>query len=104
MTGEDFAAWLRRERKRAGLSQARLAEMLLVGKNTVSRWETGAQEPPAARKKAVENLFSGASQADEVTEPRAGYGDSSSLVRLSPDERRIIQMYRWLLSQSENSE
>jgi len=100
VNGEEFASWLRRERRRAGLTQARLAEMLLVGKNTVSRWETGAQEPPATRRKAIERILS---DTPEVAEPKAPYGDTSTLVRLSPEELQIVRIYRRLMGPGDKS-
>lgn len=40
-----FAGRLKEARKNNGLTTARLGELLAVGANTVSRWETGKREP-----------------------------------------------------------
>jgi len=42
------ATMIREARERAGLTQARLAELLGVQQSHVSRWETGAVQPRAA--------------------------------------------------------
>lgn len=44
-----FADNLKKERIRAGLTQADLAEILHVKKSTISLWETGTRSPDILR-------------------------------------------------------
>ena len=104
MNGEAFADWLREARRAKGLTQRGLALMLDVLPNTVSRWETGQQEPPAPRRRAIERLLRGDGRGIEsvAEEPRPyGAEERTMLERVTPDEVRILGIYRWLVSQSE---
>lgn len=47
MTPRQFAAALRRLRKRVGISQAKAAGILGVKPNSLARWERGERTPPA---------------------------------------------------------
>ncbi len=51
-------------RKRLGLSQAELGELLGVAGNTVARWERGELVPPKVAELAAEYLL--------ITQPRKG--------------------------------
>ncbi len=45
---------LKEKRAQAGLSQARLADVLGVSRNTVARWETGERTPTGLARRALE--------------------------------------------------
>jgi len=98
-----FGKWLRGARTAAGMTQHELAQRCSVRKQAVSAWENGKQYPTAARLHTLEQLFgqSGGLPEPHVAEQAAVYGDRSSLVNLSPDEVRIVGIYRWLVRQSE---
>ncbi len=55
---EGFATKLKSERKRLGMSQSQLAEVLDVAPLTISRWERGDVEPhvPGAILKALSTM------------------------------------------------
>lgn len=44
-------------RKEKGLSQLKLAEMMYVSRQAISRWETGAAVPTAENLKCLSNLY-----------------------------------------------
>ncbi len=103
MQDGSFAAWLRTARRKARLTQAQLAERLFVGPLTVSRWESGKQTPPESRQRLVRDILEAGSEPETVSEGPAPYEDRSVLVRLSPDELKIIRIYRRLVSESDES-
>ena len=53
MTGERIREW----RQAHGLSQAELAERLLVAVGTVHRWETGKTHPTRGMRRRLEQLI-----------------------------------------------
>ena len=111
MESESFGAWLRarlRELGDVGISQADLAGLLAVDKQTISSWKLERSAPRRAQKQRVESVVSGlleekAQRADAVAEQPAPYGESSILVRLSPEELQIVRIYRRLMGQSPES-
>jgi len=103
MAKESFAAWLRAARGKAGLTQTRLAEAIVVRPLTVSRWESGKQTPSASRQRQLRHMLEGGVDEGKVSEEPASYGDASTLVRLNPEELQIVRIYRLLVSQSEES-
>lgn len=56
-------------RKKLGLSQERLAELLGVSRNTVSRWEQGSYKPSAENITALNKLFAQFEEPVPPTEP-----------------------------------
>ena len=85
------------------MTQQQLAQQCSVRKGAVSEWETGKQYPNASHLATIEGLFGAPREAVEprVAERGAVYGNPSRLGDLTPDEVRIVEIYRWLVSQSE---
>ncbi|WP_312611329.1 helix-turn-helix transcriptional regulator [Oscillibacter sp.] len=48
---------IKEQRKKAGLTQSKLAELLAVSQSTVCGWETGAATVPVAQLLAMADLF-----------------------------------------------
>lgn len=46
---------IKEARKKAGLSQARMSEILKIPKRTIENWETGERKPPEYVKRLVIN-------------------------------------------------
>lgn len=75
--------WLATLRTRRGLSQQALAELLGVSARTVSRWETGVEDPPRPRAIALDALLGGASHRVLTELLREMRAESASLRRAS---------------------
>ena len=103
MAKASFAAWPRAARRKAGLTQTRLAEEIVVRPLTVSRWESGKQTPSVSRQRQLRQMLDGGADTEKVSEEPAPYGDTSTLVRLSPEELQIVRIYRRLMGQSPES-
>jgi transcriptional regulator with XRE-family HTH domain len=65
---------IKTKRKRAGLSQAALAEQVGVTQGTVSSWETGRAVPRRAQLRQLDRVFSGELAAVPTT-PSQDYGE-----------------------------
>jgi transcriptional regulator with XRE-family HTH domain len=106
LRAEVYGEWLRMARRRKDLTQPRLAAKVGVGRNTVSRWENGRHLPPPSRRQSIERVLGPYPDRETggVAEEALGYaaGSSAAIMRLSPDELRIISIYRWLVGQSED--
>ena len=102
---QQFGEWLRKARRAAGMTQQNLAERCSVRKGAVSAWETGKQRPSAARLRTIHELYGpfGGTPEPQVADDPAPYGDTSVLVRLSPEEMMIVRVYRRLMDQGDES-
>ena len=65
---DNFGERLKKLRKKAGLTQEQLAEMLNINHNSVSRWETDDLTPNARNIKALAKAL-GVSETDLLNEP-----------------------------------
>jgi len=87
------------------MTQQDLADRLSVLKGAVSAWETGKAFPSASRARAIQRLFGAYDerQLDQAAEESVSYSarPASILIRLTPEELRIVGIYRWLVRQSE---
>ncbi|MFI7675609.1 helix-turn-helix transcriptional regulator [Actinophytocola sp. NPDC049390] len=68
---DEFGPWLARQLRRAGMTQAQLAERLQLTRAAVSAWITGRSEPREETKRAIAMVFD--------TEPAAVYNLAADL-------------------------
>ena len=90
IVGENIAA----RRRRLGLSQARLAQILGIGKEALFRMEKGAISPKMGRLRSVADALE-CTVADLVREPDADAAEHLAAIaeafkRLTPERRKAV--------------
>lgn len=76
-------------RRKAGMSQSRLAIAVGTQQNSVSRWEKGSYAPSLSQAARI-------AQVCEVDLAWLITGQKKEVENLSPDERQILDLYRAL--------
>ena len=79
-------------RKRIGLSQYQLAEMLDVSQATIASWEIGTRNPPLDKIIAMAQLFGCTTDQLLCFEPNANAGQPQLIGRLSSEENELIDL------------
>ncbi|MCL2084663.1 MAG: helix-turn-helix transcriptional regulator [Oscillospiraceae bacterium] len=81
-------------RKKAGLSQAKIAELLGVAQNTVSYWERGINTPSYETLEKLAVIFN--CEADNLLQPGKFHPVSDTPIKKREPDRDTEEVYRTL--------
>ena len=91
---KDFSEKLKQSRKAAGISQQKMADMMLIPKRTIEKWETGERTPPEYVQRFVLNELVSLAPENELLDAmlKSGFSDNEIKARLFLDGKTMDEI------------